>query len=192
MKIMDEIATEISDHALVSECLNGDQQAWTQLLDRHKRLIYASTARFGFDAQDRHDVFQAVCVQILKSLHSLRNVSSLRHWVLTISLRQCYVLLKRKRAERGQELDETARGVQDHRPHTIQIYLAAERAEKLREAMEELPDRCRLLLELLFFSEEKTSYSELGGRLGLSKDTIGSVRLRCLDKLRKILQDKGF
>ncbi|PYS15609.1 MAG: hypothetical protein DMG15_04550 [Acidobacteria bacterium] len=177
---MNEIATEISDHALVSECLNGDQQAWTQLLDRHKRLIYASTARFGFDAQDRHDVFQAVCVEILKNLHSLRNVSSLRHWILTISLRQCYALLKRKRAERGQEPDETARGVEDHRP------------EKLREAMEELPDRCRLLLELLFFSEEKTSYSELGGRLGLSKDTIGSVRLRCLDKLRKILQDKGF
>src|SRR2546428_640489 len=150
---MNETATDISDQALVSECLSGNQEAWTQLLDRYKRLIYASTARFGFDAQDRHDVFQGVCVQILKNLHSLRNVSSLRHWVLTISLRQCYVLLKRKRAERGQELDETARGVQDHRPHTIQIYLAAERAEKLREAMEELPDRCRLLQQDITLAE---------------------------------------
>jgi len=189
---MNETATDISDHALVAECLSGNQEAWTQLLDRYKRLIYASTGRYGFDAQDRHDVFQAVCVEILKSLHSLRNVSSLRHWILTITLRQSYVLLKRKRAERGQEPDETVRGLEDHRPHTIQIYLAAERAEKLREAMEELPQRCRMLLELLFFSEEKTSYSELGTRLCLSKDTIGSVRLRCLDKLRKILEDKGF
>ena len=188
---MNETATDISDHALVAECLSGNQEAWTQLLDRYKRLIYASTGRYGFDAQDRHDVFQGVCVEILKSLHSLRNISSLRHWVLTITLRQCYVLLKRKRAERAQEPDETAREVEDHRPNTMQIYLAAERAEKLREAMEELPQRCRMLLELLFFSE-KTSYSELGSRLGLSKDTIGSVRLRCLDKLRKILEDKGF
>ena len=189
---MSETAIDISDHALVTECVNGNQQAWTQLLDRYKRMIYASTVRFGFDAQDRHDIFQAVCVEILKSLHSLRSASSLRHWMLTITLRQCYLLLKRKRAERGQEPDETALTLEDHRPHTMQIYLAAERAEKLREAMEELPERCRSLLQLLFFSEERASYSELGGRLGLSKDTIGSVRLRCLDKLRKILADKGF
>jgi RNA polymerase sigma factor (sigma-70 family) len=189
---MDETAADMSDQALVAECLSGNQEAWTQLLDRHKRLIYASTYRYGFDLQDRHDVFQAVCVEILKNLHSLRNVSSLRHWVLTITLRQCYALLKRRRSERGQEPDETLRGIEDHRPQTIQLYLAAERAEKLREAMEELPDRCRTLLELLFFSEDKATYSELGWRLGLSKDTIGSVRLRCLDKLRKILEDKGF
>ena len=62
----------------------------------------------------------------------------------------------------------------------------------LRKAMEELPDRCRYLLDLLFFSDEKTSYSQAGEAFGWSKDTIGSARIRCLDKLRKILQDRGF
>jgi RNA polymerase sigma factor (sigma-70 family) len=111
---------------------------------------------------------------------------------MTITLRQCYQSLKRRREERGQQTDEAALAVEDPRADTMQIYLAAERAEMLCEAMGELPERCRSLLELLFFSEEKTSYLELGGRFGWSKDTIGSFRHRCLDKLRKILEDRGF
>jgi RNA polymerase sigma factor (sigma-70 family) len=184
--------TGVPDHALIAGCVNGDQQAWIQLLDRYKRLIYGVTVRFGFDIEDRHDVFQAVCLETLKSLGSLRKASSLRYWILTITVRQCCSLLKRKREERGQETDEAALAVQDPRTDTMQIYLAAEREKMLREAMEELPERCRSLLDLLFFSDERTSYLELGGLFGWSKDTIGSARLRCLDKVRKILERKGF
>jgi RNA polymerase sigma factor (sigma-70 family) len=74
----------------------------------------------------------------------------------------------------------------------MQIYQDAERGEMLRQAMEELPERCRSLLQLLFFTENKASYAEMGERFGWSKDTIGSARLRCLDRLRKILECKGF
>src|SRR5207249_218451 len=92
-----------SDHALIAGCVNGDQQAWIELLDRYKRQIYGVTVRFGFDVEDRHDVFQAVCLETLKSLSSLRNASSLRYWILTITVRQCSLLLKRKRQERGRD-----------------------------------------------------------------------------------------
>jgi RNA polymerase sigma factor (sigma-70 family) len=184
--------TGVSDHVLIAGCLNGDQQAWIQLLNRYKRLIYGVTVRFGFTIEDRHDVFQAVCVETLKSVGSLRNASSLRYWILTITVRQCCLFLKQKRKERVQQADEIALAVHDPHADTMQIYLAAEREKMLREAMEELPERCRSLLDLLFFSDERSSYSELGGLFGLSKDTIGSARLRCLDKLRKILEHKGF
>jgi hypothetical protein len=32
----------------------------------------------------------------------------------------------------------------------------------------------------------------VGALFGWSKDSIGRARLRCLDKLRKILEQKGF
>lgn len=184
--------TGVSDHALVAGCIEGDQQAWIQLLNRYKRLIYGVTVRFGFDTEDRHDLFQAVCLETLKNLASVRNASSLRYWILTITIRQCCSLLKGRRQETGRELVEPDLAVQDFRPDTMEIYLAAEREKMVREAMEELPDRCRSLIECLFFSKEKTSYSQLGELLGLSKDTIGSTRLRCLEKLRRILEAKGF
>jgi RNA polymerase sigma factor (sigma-70 family) len=184
--------TGISDDALIAGCLEGDQQAWIQLLDRYKRLIYGVSVRFGFDTEDRHDVFQAVCLETLKNLSSVRNASSLRYWILTITIRQCCCLLKRKREESTHQPVETAAALQDARPDTIQIYLAAERETIVREAMDELPERCRSMLGLLFFANEKATYSQLGDLWGLSKDTIGSTRLRCLEKLRKILGAKGF
>ena len=184
--------TGISDEALIASCLEGDQQAWIQLLDRYKRLIYGVSVRFGFDSEDRHDVFQAVCLETLKNLSSVRKASSLRYWILTITIRQCCFLLKRKQEESTQEPVEAANTLQDSRPDTMQIYLAGERETIVRAAMEELPERCRLILDLLFFSRERATYSQLGGLWGLSRDTIGSTRLRCLEKLRKILEAKGF
>jgi RNA polymerase sigma factor (sigma-70 family) len=185
-------ATKLSDPDLVTACLQRDQHAWNELLKRYKRLIYAVTLRFGFDKEDRHDIFQAVCLETIKSLSSLRTASSLRYWILTITIRQCYSMLKRKREEQSNQTDEAAISVHDGRMNTMEIYLAAERAEIVHEALDELPERCRSLLECLFFSEAKTPYSDLGGLLGLSKDSVGSTRLRCLSKLRKILEARGF
>src|SRR5262245_61685637 len=102
----------VSDAALVGDCLNGDQRAWEELLHRYKRLIYAVTVRFHFETEDRHDVFQAVCLETLKGLPSLRQASSLRYWILTITLRQCSALLRRKREERSNHSDETALAIQ--------------------------------------------------------------------------------
>jgi RNA polymerase sigma factor (sigma-70 family) len=184
--------TGLTDHALITGCVEGDQQAWIQLLSRYKRLIYGVTVRFQLDAEDRHDVFQAVCLETLKNLASVRNAASLRYWILTITIRQCCILLKRKREESKHDPVDAASALQDSRPDTMQIYLAAEREAIVREAMEELPERCRSLIDLLFFSNDKNSYSQLGNALGLSKDTIGSTRLRCLERLRKILESKGF
>lgn len=190
---MDTLTTTgISDRVLVTDCLNGDQQAWTLLLDRYKRLIYSVTVRFHLEIEDRHDIFQAVCLETLKSLRSLQNASSLRYWILTITIRQCWLFQRHRRKGRSEPTDEATLDVEDPRADTMQIYLTAERGEMLRQAIGELPERCRSLLELLFFAEEKASYSRLGELLGTSKDSIGSTRLRCLDKLRKILEEKGF
>lgn len=186
------IITEKSDQTLVAECVNGSQDAWLTLLNRYKRLIYSVTVRFGVEPEDRHDVFQAVCLETLKSLASLRNARSLRYWIITITIRQCSIQVKRDLKERAQQEVETAFAIQDPKADTMQIFLAAERGEMLREAVAELPDSCRSLLEMLFFKEEKIPYSQLGGLFGWSKDTIGSARSRCLEKLRRILEGKGF
>jgi RNA polymerase sigma factor (sigma-70 family) len=148
--------------------------------------------RFGLVPEDRHDVFQAVCLETLKSLPSLRNAASLRYWIITITIRQCSVLAKREARQRSLQPAEAALTIEDPKADTMQIYLTAERSEMVREAMGQVPEPCRSLLEQLFFKEEKTSYSELGGLMGWSKDTIGSARLRCLQKLRRILEGKGF
>jgi RNA polymerase sigma factor (sigma-70 family) len=182
--------SSLPDRDLIAECLNNDPAAWEALLERHKRLIYSVTVRFGFDVDDRHEVFQTVCIEILRSLASLREVGTLRHWIVTITIRQCNDRLRGKYRERAiQSYDE--RGVSEPSIDTLQIYAAAEREEWLRLTMQQLSGRCRQLIQRLFLQDERSSYEEMAQELGISKDSIGSVRQRCLEQLRKLLEDRG-
>ncbi len=146
-------AVTLSDQHLVEACLAGDSQGWEMLLQRYKRLIYSVPVLFGFDHDDRHEIFQIVCLEILKNMPSMRDAGKLRSWILTITIRESNDFLRRKCAEREKigaflENPRLERAVD-----TLSIYLAAEKEAILREAMAEMPLRCRRLIELLFFSE---------------------------------------
>ena len=64
--------------------------------------------------------------------------------------------------------------------------------QMLRDATAILPDRCREIVRLLFYQDPPLAYAELARHLGLAEGSIGFIRGRCLGKLRKQLEKKGF
>jgi DNA-directed RNA polymerase specialized sigma24 family protein len=48
------------------------------------------------------------------------------------------------------------------------------------------------MIELLFFASPPLPYAEVAKRLHLATGSIGFIRGRCLDRLKKILEGKGF
>src|ERR1700760_3514136 len=78
------------DEWLVQGCIQGDQRAWEELIDKYKRLIYSIPIKYGASPADAADVFQAVCIEVLNSLPQLKNVQSLRSWLITVTIRQAY------------------------------------------------------------------------------------------------------
>ena len=45
---------------------------------------------------------------------------------------------------------------------------------------------------MLFFESPPLSYQETARRLNIATGSIGFIRMRCLEKLRKSLEEKGF
>ena len=62
----------------------------------------------------------------------------------------------------------------------------------VRDSIEQLPPRCRQMITLLFFEQPPQPYNEVAEKLGLARGSIGFIRGRCLKRLKRILQDKGF
>ena len=62
----------------------------------------------------------------------------------------------------------------------------------MREAMEKLPPRCREVIRLLFFEQPPLRYAEVAGKLHVAPGSIGFIRGRCLKRLKKILEERGF
>ena len=69
---------------------------------------------------------------------------------------------------------------------------ADQEEQSLRRAMSDLPPRCRRLVEMLFFDEPARPYLEIAETLGLAVGSVGFIRQRCLEKLRKSLLEVGF
>ena len=64
--------------------------------------------------------------------------------------------------------------------------------ERHDEAVLAMPPRCRELIGMLFFETPARPYLEIARRLGLALGSIGFIRGRCLTRLRRELEKKGF
>jgi RNA polymerase sigma factor (sigma-70 family) len=181
-----------SNARLVEECLRGNESAWRILVDRYKNLIYSIPLRYGAPPQDAADIFQAVCLDLFHELPRLRDANALQGWLIRVTAHKCYHW-QRQRTVHGETWDSPEDEHQIADPALPTDWITSiEREQLVHEAMEELPARCRELIRLLFFEHPPIPYSEVAGRLGLARGSIGFVRGRCLKRLKKILTAKGF
>jgi RNA polymerase sigma factor (sigma-70 family) len=181
---------EHNDSELVSLCLKGDAQAWEALIMRYRRLIFSIPVRFSFTPADAADVFQAVCLKMIEHLHELKDETKVSSWLITTTTRQCiYVRSQRFReSSPEEELEEPV----DPSDNLENIRVHTEAQQTVRESVDQLPERCRQLIELLYFDNRSPSYDEVSQILGMPVPSIGPTRARCLDKLRTVLRRRGI
>jgi len=182
----------VEDEWLVQGCIQGDAGAWERLIDKYKRLIYSIPIKYGASPDDAADVFQAVCIEALNSLPQLKNAQSLRSWLITLTIRQAYRW--KKKQSHHVELDALEPEVAEAIACISQSDPLAqlEQEQIVREVVAQLPPRNRELVRLLFFEQPALPYTEVAQRLGLATGSIGFIRGRCLEKLRKALVEYGF
>ena len=73
-----------------------------------------------------------------------------------------------------------------------EIRLLAEAQQDLRDCVRDLPPRCRDLLEMLYFDQIKPSYQQISDALGIAVGAISPSRNRCLEKLKRMLNQRGI
>ncbi|MEO8369185.1 MAG: sigma-70 family RNA polymerase sigma factor [Candidatus Solibacter sp.] len=181
-----------SNTRIVAACLSGDERAWSALLERYKNLIYSIPLRYGTPPQDAADIFQAVCLDLFNELPRLRDAEALQGWLIRVTTHKCYHW-KRRMVSQESDLDY---GQEDTLSalHAIapDLLLEVEREQAVREAISDLPPRCREMIELLFFEHPPMPYNDVARRLKLATGSIGFIRGRCLKRLKKLLEQKGF
>jgi len=182
---------EWPDRRLVRECLAGNQEAWSVLVDKYKNLIYSIPVKYHFSQDDASDVFQAVCLELLAELPKLRNPEALPKWIIQVTAHKC--LHGKKYAQRTETVDTNDPAFEQSTPARAESVLhEAEEEQKIRQVMDELPERCQRLVRMLFFEEPARPYQEVARELGIAPGSIGFIRQRCLDRLRKKLVEAGF
>jgi RNA polymerase sigma-70 factor, ECF subfamily len=174
----------ITDRELVARCRAGDQQAWAELVERFSRYVYAIAIQaFRLPEADAEDVFQEVFARAYQHLDSLRDDAAVRPWLGQLTRRLCIDRLRagtRERPASEEELEPT--GVDE-------TLAQLEEALTVHEALSEMPDHCREILDRFFARDE--SYRTIGQDLDLPAGTIASRISRCLTRLRDLLEGRS-
>ena len=190
-------ATAQSDEQLLAACKRGDEGAWEALVLRYQRLIYAIPRRAGLDEDAAAEIFQDVFTTLLESIETIEQPSRLQAWLVTTAKRKTWRAVGRAKAlrpfasEEG-EGDDEMYDLADEGLLPDEALTRLEEQHLVRAALAELGDRCRTLLQMLFYAAEAPPYSEVAAALGTSEGSIGPTRARCLKKLLDVLRRKGF
>jgi RNA polymerase sigma factor (sigma-70 family) len=178
------MASVLTDSELVARCRAGDQQAWSELVERYSRYVYAiSVQAFRLSQHDAEDVFQDVFARAYQHLDRLRDDAAVRPWLAQMTRRLC---IDRLRASaREAPVDEA-----DLLPVDADDTLGfLDEALAVREAMAGTPEHCQEILDRFFARDE--SYRTIGEALELPPGTIASRISRCLGRLKDLLEGRS-
>jgi RNA polymerase sigma factor (sigma-70 family) len=124
-----------------------------------------------------------VFARVYERLDSLRDDDAVRPWIAQLTRRLCIDRLRTGSREVGTDLEDLA----DAPAHDVLSEL--EEAFDVHEALAELPENCRVILDRFFAQDE--SYRTIGDSLSLPAGTIASRISRCLDKLRMTFEGRN-
>ena len=184
---------------LLLECLGRNEGAWEEFLRRYADLIYSTILKVGLEESDRKDAFQSTVLAIYQEIDKLRDPARLPSWIIGIAYRQGVNRVRARMRSRETSMDalpapliEDALPLSAPGPPPDEERMALEKSQQVREAMELLPERCRRLLEMLFYEDPSPDYREVARREGIPIGSIGPTRARCIERLRRIFAKRGW
>ncbi len=163
----------------------GDARAFERLFRALAPSVRAFFGRSAGAGPVADDLTQTTFLKMHGARATFRAGERLRPWVFTIAARVRSDWL-RAHGRTDAELDEE---VPDPEPRHDpgRAVLASERAERVREALDGLPDAQRAVVHLHRY--EELSFAEIGRALGISEGAARIRAFRAYDRLRTLLGD---
>jgi RNA polymerase sigma factor (sigma-70 family) len=125
----------------------GDDAAWREIVGHYQRLVHATIRSFRVSPSDAEDLFQETFLRLYRHAAWLRDSRALTRWLIVTARNLCLDHNARMRVRSREEgLDEEIIAVA---PIPLAEMIHLERAQAVREEIQQLPERCRELLWLL-------------------------------------------
>jgi RNA polymerase sigma-70 factor (ECF subfamily) len=179
---VDARVTDARDDArLVAACLRGDAEAFAALVRRYDRPVYHLAYRTLHDREEARDAAQEAFFKAYRSLRTFRPGAKFSTWIFSIAYHACCDRLNRRKRFSGDELPERA----DTAPGPEHQVIALDEAQRLRDAIDRLPEKYRAVVTLYHLQGQQ--YDEIAEILGLPMGTVKTHLFRAKEQLRRLL-----
>lgn len=183
----EEQPEQIEQRQLVSRALQGDQQAFSDIVEQYNTLMLHTALMIVGDRDIAEDLVQDALIQAWHHLADLRKTGALRPWLMRIVVNQC-ISFKRRLARSTafmrqvlseQESDLIARIADDYKGRM-------ERDWDLARAIQDLPAKQRVVIVLHYYNS--MTLPEMAQMLHTSENTLKKRIQAALTNLRRVLR----
>jgi len=172
----------------------GDREAFGELVERHKDIVYAVAYRFARDPDLALDLSQDVFIRAYRGIKSFRGKSSFSTWLYRIAMNTCIdYTRKRSRSVDAQTVPEEVAeyagsgAVETSGSHgPDDQVLSGELGEQIQKAVDALPPYHKSVFVL--YEIEGLSYKDIAEIVGCSIGTVMSRLHYARKKLRTMLE----
>ncbi|OXU14332.1 RNA polymerase sigma factor [Sedimentisphaera salicampi] len=192
---MTKSANKREEKELLRRFCSGDEAAFRDIVQEYKDPLFNFLRRFVGNQDLIEDVFQDTFMQLYQSRESFDIDRPLKPWLFTIAANKAKDLLrKRKRNSSisvGSIADDSESSIEDvfssvssENTTPLDQYITEETEERVREVVENMPEKLREILLLAYF--EQFSYKQMAEMLSIP---IGTVKSRLHSAVARFAKD---
>lgn len=177
----------MADEELVRLVLAGQTPAFAELIDRYAGAVLAVCRAHAGRREDAEDLAHEALTRALRDLGTLAEPARFAAWLTAIARHVCSDWL-RDRENRQIPLSVLARDGGPPPEPVAPEESDEDDLERLRAAVDALPERCREAIRL-YYGVEGATYASVAKALDVSKPTINARLTEARRLLRKRLRD---
>jgi RNA polymerase sigma factor (sigma-70 family) len=183
------------DSAVIAEALAGDNRGFQKLMEKYHDAIFNFIYRMVRDREQVEDLTQEAFIKAFASLQSFNEEYAFSTWLYKIATNNSIDYIRKKKLQmfsidkpiESKDSDFTFE-LPDDSYEADRELISDQRAVMLNEAIDQLPEKYRLVIRLRHVEER--SYEEIAKMLKLPIGTVKAHIFRARELLYKQLRGK--
>ena len=171
----------MDEPTLVERCTRGDEEAFAELVDRYKIMVFSIIARMVDDTSVSDDLAQEVFIRVHRGLPAFQGKSKLSTWVYQITYRVCLEELKRAHRQHThiplENGDEASFSSVDRNFDQVDL------RNTLSHYMARLPPHYKMALTLYYLNSK--NYTEVADVMEVPLGTVKTYLYRAKQLLKQ-------
>jgi RNA polymerase sigma-70 factor, ECF subfamily len=190
-----KLDSRAEDSRLIQDALKGDDRAYQKLMEKYHDAIYNFIYRMVHDREQVEDLTQEAFIKAFASLKSFNEEFAFSTWLYKIATNNSIDYIRKKKLQmysidkpiESKDSDFTFE-LPDETAEADKDLITDQRARLIREAIGQLPEKYRMVIQLRH--AEERSYEEIAKVLRLPIGTVKAHIFRARELLYKQLRHR--
>jgi RNA polymerase sigma factor (sigma-70 family) len=161
-------------------------RAFTAIIKKYQERLYWHIRRMVIEHEDTNDVLQNMFIKVWNALENFREDSQLYTWLYRIATNECLSYLEKQKKRSSQSIDEDDSGL-EYKIKASENFDANKLEWKLQVAIQQLPDRQKLVFNLRYYDE--MPYEQMSKILDTSEGALKASYHHAAKKIEAFIKN---